>query len=81
MKLKSQTARQSNLRRILPRAATLLLAVAAVAGTGCDIGAEFRAAAGPSLKSGVDSILDGVVEGLFAVLEPETPAESEAGTQ
>jgi hypothetical protein len=40
---------------------------------GCpdDVQREFRDAAGDSLQQGVSAILDGFVEGFFAVLEPE----------
>jgi hypothetical protein len=39
--------------------------------TGCVTGREFRAAAGPAVQQGLALILDGVVDGLFAVVEPE----------
>ena len=38
---------------------------------GCSLGAEFRAAAGPAVETGVNAILDGLVDGLFAVIEPD----------
>ena len=41
-----------------------------------EAGVEFRTAAGSSIKSGVLSIVNGAVEGLFAIIEPEaTTAE------
>ena len=41
--------------------------------SGCaDVGRDFRTAAGPAIESGVRSIVDGVLDGLFAVIEPET---------
>lgn len=49
-----------------------LLAVTLVSGTGCDeeeAGRAFRDAASSSLETGVKSILDGVIEGMFAVFE------------
>jgi hypothetical protein len=63
------------------RGACARLAIATLTGTlpllsGCpdDVQREFRDAAGDSLQSGVNAILDGFVEGFFAVLEPEEPA-------
>lgn len=39
---------------------------------GCVEGAnEFREAATPMLRTGVDALLDGLVEGMFAVFEPD----------
>lgn len=32
---------------------------------------EFRAAAGPQLETGVNALLDGLVAGMFAVVEPD----------
>lgn len=32
---------------------------------------EFRAAAGPQLETGVNALLDGIVTGMFAVVEPD----------
>lgn len=43
---------------------------------GCLSGTEFRAAAAPAIKTGVNSILDGLVDGLFAVVEPDTAGTS-----
>ena len=44
---------------------------------GCDgVFEEFRAASSDELKAGVNSILDGVVSGVFAVFEPEDSTES-----
>ncbi len=40
------------------------------AAVGC--GREFRDAAGPALEAGVGQILDGLVDGLFAVFEPDS---------
>ena len=38
---------------------------------GCDvINKEFRAAAVPAIESGVNAILDGLADGIFAVLDP-----------
>ncbi|GIK16419.1 MAG: hypothetical protein BroJett003_13830 [Planctomycetota bacterium] len=48
------------------------------AGSGCsEFGTEFRAAAGDTIKAGVNTLLDGFVEGVFAVVEPGNPTEAE----
>lgn len=36
-----------------------------------DLGLEFRTAAGDNIQQGVQSIVTGVVDGLFSVLDPE----------
>ncbi len=43
----------------------------------CATGRQFREAALPSLESGINLILDGVVDGLFATIEVETPSNAE----
>lgn len=53
-------------------AATIL-----VTQTGCLTGPEFRAAALPAMESGVEQILDGLVDGIFAAIEPETSTEED----
>jgi len=40
---------------------------------------EFRAAAGDSLETGVNAIMDGLVTGLFAVVAPEDTADDTTG--
>lgn len=53
------------------RSAALILACAAM--TGCEpaVRDEFRAAALGSVQTGVNAILQGLVDGIFAVAEPE----------
>ena len=38
---------------------------------GCDDAEEFRAVAGGSVEQGVNLIVDGIIDGLFAVFEPD----------
>ena len=55
---------------------TAAIAVSAVmlsTQTGCGPLRQFREGALPSLESGIDLILDGLVDGLFAAIEVETP--------
>lgn len=53
-------------------AAAMVLAGMAVGTAGCELVTdEFREAAVPALETGVDSILDGLVDGFFAVADPD----------
>ena len=64
-------------------AATLAAVFALACGGGCgasDLSAEFRAAAGDQLQSGVTSLLNGLVDGAFAVLEPGDPTDTDNST-
>lgn len=55
--------------------------MAAIAGSGCsEYMDEFRDAASPSLRTGVDALLDGFVEGVFAVVEPDEGTQEGADT-
>ena len=48
---------------------------------GCSQYADrFRAAASPSLQTGVSALLDGLVEGVFAVVEPEGATADDGST-
>lgn len=49
----------------------IVMIMAAVCLTGCT-GREFRDVAGPAVHSGVSLILDGLVDGVFAVIDPDT---------
>jgi hypothetical protein len=63
----------SRWRSVRRRCAVLaLVACSLVLGTACDeeeLFAAFRGAASDSIQSGVNSIMDGVVDGLFAMFE------------
>lgn len=57
-----------------PRLAGLvrIMLIAALSGlTGCAGAEEFRAAAGASLETGINAIADGILAGVFAVIEPD----------
>jgi hypothetical protein len=60
-------SRHSWLRHALFRGIVLLAVIPA----GCTTGRDFREAALPSLRTGVDAILDGLLDGIFAVIDPE----------
>ncbi len=60
--------------------------LAALAGTGivfvdissCALaGEDFRNAAGPAIRSGVTQVVNGLLDGLFAVIEPESSGGGE----
>ena len=60
--------------------ATLAAVFALTCGGGCgvsDLSAEFRAAAGGQLQTGVTALLNGLVDGAFAVLEPGDPTDTD----
>ena len=53
------------------------LAALALSGlAGCTVGREFREAAGPSVQTGVTQIVNGLLDGLFAAIEPEPTTDS-----
>ena len=59
------------------RIVLLTAAVAAVATLGGCVAAEkFRAAAGSSLQTGVNALADGLIDGVFAVFEPDTTSDA-----
>lgn len=57
---------------------TVLTVAVLLVSSGCDkLGDDFRTAAGPSMQSGMTSLLTGVVDGAFAVFEPGTTEDGE----
>ena len=54
----------------------LVMVVVAAFTTGCLTGKEFRDVAGPSVHSGISLILDGLVDGVFAVIDPDNMGDS-----
>lgn len=48
-------------------AAGMIMALAVA--TGCEVGREFRAAAGPRVQTGVTDIVNGLLEGIFAAID------------
>jgi len=67
--------------RLKPLAAIVLLgAVTLLATGGCNkLGDEFRAAAGPELQAGVTQLLNGLVDGTFAVVDPDDDEDTSTG--
>lgn len=58
------------------RAAAMILALTATGLTGCVWdGRQFREAALPMLQTGASAILNGVLDGVFAAIEVESPNE------
>ncbi len=80
-RLSDRGVRWNSRRRCVRCAAIAPLIATLFASAGCqdDVVEEFRAAAAGQLQTGVSALLDGFVEGFFAVLEPNeettTPAE------
>ncbi len=63
-----------SLARIILACGVLALAA------GCtELGDEFRAAASPSLQSGITQVLTGMVDGAFAVVEPGKGEDGTSG--
>ncbi len=50
--------------------------VLAVTQGACVTGTQFRSAALPSVESGVNQVLDGLVSGFFAAIEVESSSDS-----
>ena len=47
---------------------------------GCRSAQEFREVAGPAVHSGVTDIVNGLVDGMFAVIDPDDTAGTEEST-
>jgi hypothetical protein len=63
-------------------AAIALAALALGTAAGCtgEFGQQFRDAAGPQLETGINALLDGIVQGAFAVYEPDEDTTDEDQT-
>jgi len=73
------------MRRDRSKASSVLAGVlaccAVVVLSGCDeLTDEFRSAAAPSLKSGTTAVLTGLVDGAFAVFEPDGDSTSDTSS-
>lgn len=64
---------RGSVKQMLNKMSLGVVVVAAVCLTGCTIpyGPQFREVALPAIQTGVHSILDGFVNGVFATIEPE----------
>lgn len=74
--MKLQTTRAENRRNLSIIGATIALATSALVGCDSDIAKEFRSAAVPQLETGVNSIVDGLVSGAFAIADARDPTSS-----
>ena len=56
------------------RWSVVLLGMVALAGSGCDseMAKDFRSASRAQLESGVDTVVDGLLDGLFSLWDPDT---------
>lgn len=64
--------RSKNSHRLLEALAVLATVLAA---TGCRDAQGFRTASGDALQTGVQAIATGLIDGFFAVYQPETTAK------
>ncbi len=77
-------ARRSARRPVRRKICALGASAALILSAGLSMGGcnddydEFRAVAGPKLEAGVDALLDGLVDGIFAVIEPNADSQSAA---
>jgi hypothetical protein len=83
MREMGDSGRRTRARKV--RGAALALVLAAGGLTGCDDGIrdEFRAAALGGIETGVNAIMDGLLEGIFTIAEPspgEDPDDAAAGS-
>jgi hypothetical protein len=60
--------------------AALLLAASLRAVSGCTDAEEFRAAAGDSIHTGLSAIADGLLNGIFAVVEPDATSDTDSSS-
>lgn len=70
--------RRTARRRMCALCAAAALAVSAgLSMGGCnDDFDDFRSAASPQLEAGVDALFDGLIDGIFAVVEPNASTET-----
>ncbi len=67
----------NGMRRWAGRLATAIAGTSLVMLPSCPLaGREFRDAAGPAVESGVTQVVNGLLSGLFAVIEPEPQTTS-----
>ena len=60
-----------------PQALGVALVAMVLAGsTGCLTGTEFRTVAGPAVQTGVTTIVNGLLDGIFAVIEPDVSSDT-----
>ena len=73
--------RPNMLARLSRMLAISVFAAALTTQFGCEFGREFREAAVPLVESGVKDIVNGMLDGLFAAIEPDDTTDgSSAGT-
>ncbi len=65
-------SRHSLRQRLLNWAVIGSIGVLPVSACNGTLGTEFRSVAGDSIKQGVLSIVTGLIDGMFAVIEPDT---------
>jgi len=71
------TGQRSRVRR-LHTLAVIITIIALCGVTGCVTGREFRKVAGPAVQTGVTAIVNGLLDGIFAVIEPDTTTDGDS---
>ena len=64
------------MKRVYYRLALMGFVAWLVVAPGCISGRAFREAALPSLEAGISLVLDGILDGVFAAIEPETQTDA-----
>jgi len=62
------------LARILRCSLFPLLTFVSLACAACSTGKEFRSVAGPAVHQGISAILNGLLDGIFAAVMPDSPS-------
>lgn len=65
----------ANIQRTTRVLISVACALSGIRMIGCAEAEEFRAVAGDSIQSGLQTIATGVIDGLFAVIEPDNAAD------
>lgn len=64
------------MKAVIYRQASMGFVACLIVASGCTTGRAFREAALPSLEAGIALVLDGLVDGVFAAIEPEPQTET-----
>ncbi len=64
------------MKTVFYRFVSMVFIAGLVLAPGCTTGRAFREAALPSLEAGIALVLDGLVDGVFAAIEPEPQTDA-----
>ncbi len=71
---------ESKHRQLRRWSAVICMIIAGLALTGCLGAQEFRSASYSSIQAGVNAIADGLIDGFFAVFQPDTTTNTSSST-